>query len=212
MSKPVYKLYLMKPSLEAVLLPAEQQQTLMGKAAEILAQVGGKSLINGEIWSDEQYQFFGVEQFPNWQALREHDRRLRDMNWFQYLESETFMGVDDPNNPTRQEPLSITEGSEGPFFLIYVGRFHSEFEVTEELMKEVEKFNQFMNELGTKDIISAICRIGNEAWTNFGVQIIPSMEALEKKQAAQEKLNWWKYMEARTYLGSATGGELIKPG
>jgi hypothetical protein len=212
MSKPVYKLYLVKPRLEAVMLPAEQQQSLNGKTTEILAQVGGKSLIDGEIWSDEQYQYFGVEQFPNWQALREQNRRLRDMNLFQYMESETFMGVEDPENPTLQEPLSIAEGPEGPFFLIYVSRFHSEYEVTEEVMKEAEKLNQLTKELGFRDIIYANARIGNEAWTAFGVQLVPSMEALEKKQAAQDKVKWWKYIEARTYLGSATGGELIKPG
>jgi hypothetical protein len=210
MSKPVFKLYLMKPKLEAVMAPAEQQQALMGKVADILAQVGGKVLISGDIWSDEQYQYFGVEQFPSWQALREHDRCLREFNWFQYLESETFVGVDDPNNPTRQEPLAMSGGGEEPLILIFIARMHSEFELTPEVMAQAQQVSQYMKELGIEDLVSVNARLGNEAWWAFGVQLVPSLEALEKKQAAQEKANWWKYIDARTYLGSATGGVLMK--
>jgi hypothetical protein len=210
MSKPVYKLYLMKPKLEAVLAPAEQQQALMGKVGDILAQVGGKVLINGDIWSNEQYQYFGVEQFPSWQALREHDRCLRELNWFQHLDSETFVGVDDPNNPTRQEPLAMAEGADGPFILIFIARMHSEFELTPEVMQQAQQVLQYMKELGIQDLVSVNARLGNEAWWAFGVQLVPSLEALEKKQAAQEKANWWKYIDARSYLGTATGGVLMK--
>jgi hypothetical protein len=212
MSKPIFKLYLMKLGIEAVTLPAEKQQSLLGKGEEILAQVGGKTLISGEIWSDEKYQYFGIEQYPNWQALREHDRCLREINWFQYLESETFLGVDDPDNPTRQEPLSMTERPEESFLLLFIARLHSEFELTEEVMKQAQQVQEYMKELGIQDLVSVNTRIGNEAWGTFGVQLIPSMDALEKKQAAQAKVNWWKYIEARSYLGSATGGMLIKAG
>jgi hypothetical protein len=210
MSKPVFKLYLMKLKLEAVVMPEEQQQALMGKTQDVLAQAGGKSLIAGQIWSDEHYRYFGVEQFPDWQALREHTRCLDEMNWFQYIESETLVGLENPDNPTRQEPLLLASGTEEPFFLIYLARFNDEFEITEAVMKEAEQVNQLMKELGIIDMISVNARIGNEAWGMFGIQLIPSMDALEKKQAAQAKAKWWKYIEARTYLGSASDGELIK--
>jgi hypothetical protein len=92
-AQPVFKLWIMRMNEAAYALPADRQQEMMGKVDSLLKEVGGKRIATCDCWSSERYPYFGIEQFPNLDAVREYDRCLREMNWFRYVDSETLLGV-----------------------------------------------------------------------------------------------------------------------
>ena len=93
MAQPIYKLFLAKPSEAWYQLSQEEQADLMAKVSAVLAKVGGKSVITlNSLWATEQWAFWGVEQFPDLEALQENARLLDELNWFRYVESMTFLG------------------------------------------------------------------------------------------------------------------------
>ena len=94
MSQPIYKLYLGKTTEVWHQLPAEEQHALMTKVNAALDQVGGKRLIMCDpSWSTEQWHFWGVEEFPDIQAVMKHTKLLADLKWERYVETMTVLGT-----------------------------------------------------------------------------------------------------------------------
>ena len=57
-------------------------------------QVGGKRLISCDpSWSTEQWHFWGVEEFPDIQAVMKHTKLLADLKWERYVETITVLGT-----------------------------------------------------------------------------------------------------------------------
>jgi hypothetical protein len=59
-------------------------------------------------------------------------------------------------------------------------------------------------------VLSVFARPANEEWDWWGIELYPKFEAVVAKTRNQEKVKWWKYVFARSYLGTPTAGELIK--
>jgi hypothetical protein len=97
-AQPVFKLWISRMNEAAYVLPAEQVQEKMAKVDSLLTGVGGKRIVTCDCWSSERYPYFGVEQFPNLDAVREYDRCLREINWYRYIDSETLLGVPQDEN------------------------------------------------------------------------------------------------------------------
>jgi len=57
--------------------------------------------------------------------------------------------------------------------------------------------------LGCKVLMMIDCRWSNEEWNYIGVEEWPTIEALEKRARFEfEKLKKFKYVDAKTYLGT----------
>ncbi len=94
MAGPVYKLFVLKFKQPWYQLSQEEQQALFAKGDAAFKEVGGKSIITCDAsWSSEQWPGFGVEEFPDIEALQTYSRRLQELNWFRYFESETMLGT-----------------------------------------------------------------------------------------------------------------------
>ncbi len=105
-SKPIYKLYLMKPKEAWFALSKEEQRALIQNDAELshkmLSRLGGRSLLSCDcFWSTEDWLLFGVEEYPDIEAVQESTRALRAMGWFKYFESRILLG-------TPEMPLELT--------------------------------------------------------------------------------------------------------
>ena len=210
MDTPVYKLWLAKPTLETVSLPQEQMDSLFEKHNQFVKEQGVRDLVSGTIWSDENYTNFGVELFPNWKAVRDFHRCLDEIHWFQRWTGFILLGVDQADNPNKLEPVELKPGEEW-FAQIYLAReLPALYSVTEAEMAEGMKVMGGVKAMGVRDLVQAHSLPISEEWNDWGVNLIPSMEVLMRKTQAQQQIHWWKSIEARTYLGSAEGGELIK--
>jgi hypothetical protein len=95
MAQAIYHLYQARPTEAWHQLSREEQDQLFAKAGEALAQVGGKVIVLcNSRWASEQWPFWGVEQYPNIEAVQKHTELLNAFNWFRYMESMTVLGTE----------------------------------------------------------------------------------------------------------------------
>ena len=95
MAKPIYKVWLARTTEAWYQLSREEQNSLLQKVQATLVQVGGKSTITCDSsWSSEQWQIFGVEEYPDIEAVQKHAALLIELNWFRYLELMTMLGTE----------------------------------------------------------------------------------------------------------------------
>ena len=212
MDIPVYKLWLIKPNLSAVQLPPEKQQEYLARNAQALADVGGKVLLTTDIFSHENYQSFGIESFPSLQAVIDHQRCLREMNWLQYMDAEIYLGTSwRPEAETIDlEPYRPADGVPAPIYKVYMSRNLGKWAGMMPYWQEkIAKMEPLRKELGIFTHIGGVVTLQfNEYWLNWGLERDPNHEALEKHYKAMLDADWWQHMEGRVYLGTANGGLL----
>jgi len=93
MAKPIYKLFMMKFTEAWYQLSDDEQNRLFAKQQEGMANAGVKNIIGAEsAWSSEECQFFGVHEYPDFEALENHNNALIDMQWFRYVDSKVILG------------------------------------------------------------------------------------------------------------------------
>jgi hypothetical protein len=91
----IYKMYMLRPSEAWYQLSQEAQAELLGKADAALAKVGGKRIVNCDSsWASEEWLGFGVEEFPNIEAVQAHTKLLMELNLFRYTISNTLLGTE----------------------------------------------------------------------------------------------------------------------
>jgi hypothetical protein len=94
MAQPIYKLFMAKPSQAGYQVAQEEQEKVFAKVEEALEQVGGKRVISCDSgWASEQWTFWGVEEFPDVEAVQKYTALLNELNWFQYVDSFTLLGT-----------------------------------------------------------------------------------------------------------------------
>ena len=95
MAQPIYKLWQGRFTEVWHQLPKHEQRRLLGQVMEALNTAGGKELvICSAAWSNERWPFFGVEEFPDVEAVQRHEQILTDLNWARYMESRTTLGTE----------------------------------------------------------------------------------------------------------------------
>jgi hypothetical protein len=97
MARPIYKNFMFKPTEAWYQLPEEERKKVKAQLAQALKKVGGKEVVmcfSG--WDSEQYLGWGVEQFPNIEAVQKHHALLVELNWFRYFDSNSYLGSEVP--------------------------------------------------------------------------------------------------------------------
>jgi hypothetical protein len=94
MAGPVYKFFMGKVTEAWYQLSEEEQDKLMAKLNDCLVQVGGKSIVMcNSVWASEQTQFWGVEEFPDIEAVQKLAQFHDELNWHRYVDSKTILGT-----------------------------------------------------------------------------------------------------------------------
>jgi hypothetical protein len=95
MANPVYKLFLLTPKPSWYKLSKDEQDKLLAKIGTLLDKVGAKSIIMcNSAWSSEKWAYFGLEEFPDVEAVQKHTQLLQEQNWpFQFAESFSILGT-----------------------------------------------------------------------------------------------------------------------
>jgi hypothetical protein len=99
MKRPIYKVFFFKPTEAWYQLSKKGKNDLKVKLEKALAKVGGKEIVmcfSG--WNSEQYQGWGVEEFPNIDAVQKHHALLVELNWFRYADSNSYLGTEIPKS------------------------------------------------------------------------------------------------------------------
>ncbi len=93
---------------------------------------------------------------------------------------------------------------EKPIFEFFVLKFKEAwYNLSEEEQKALlDKLTKNHEEVGSKNILMCHCRWSNEEWGFVGVTEHPDIEAVQKHHKFTEELEWYKYVEARNWLGT----------
>jgi hypothetical protein len=95
MATPVYRMFTVKPLEPWYRLSQEERTNLLARVSATLEEVGGKTVVLCDsAWASEEWAFFGVEQYPDVEALQQHEALLQKLNWPLYIEAHTIVGVD----------------------------------------------------------------------------------------------------------------------
>jgi hypothetical protein len=95
MAGPIYKTFQASFSEAWYQLSKGEQESLIAKVNEALEKVGGKSVVLCDSsWSSEEWQYFGVEVYPDIEAVQKHSELLRAFDWLRYLKSSTLLGTE----------------------------------------------------------------------------------------------------------------------
>ena len=96
MAQKIYKLFLNKRLLEPwYQLSKEEQDELMGKLNKALERVcSNRIVLCHSSWSSEQVKVFGVEEFPDIEAVQKLSQLLAELDWYRYYESESVLGTE----------------------------------------------------------------------------------------------------------------------
>jgi hypothetical protein len=97
MAGPIYKLWMMKLKEAAYQLSQEEQDNLGAKIREALQEVGGKEIVMcASAWANEAWTYFGIEEFPNIEAVQKLSELHNELDWFRYVEAFSMLGVEVP--------------------------------------------------------------------------------------------------------------------
>ena len=97
MDQTIYKVWMVKYTDAWYKLSPEAQKKHLAMIEESLKNVGAELIMmRVSVWSSERWLSWGVEKYPNLQAVQQHAMTLYAMNHFQYVESESHLGVEMP--------------------------------------------------------------------------------------------------------------------
>jgi hypothetical protein len=96
MSKPVYKLCLVKGFKEAWYQLSEAEQAALWKVnSEGIERTGAK--VMGPLydcrWSNDQYATFFIIEYPDIEAAMAETANVEKAHWFRYFDSVTILGT-----------------------------------------------------------------------------------------------------------------------
>ncbi len=227
MDTPLYKLFLFKRTPTYLGLPAERLASLRDRMIRRQKDLGILNLFNAAMaWSNERYEFFGVEYFPSLKAVQEYTRCLNELHFFQLVEGESFLGIPMDANYPNFEVLSSDpadddeEETQEPVYRVYFSRVRpaqpqiqnmllsegSPFTEQDELSQLYELSNESLLRAGAKPLLSAYARWNNEEWDYFGIERFPNLQALIGHSQLLSTNGWYRHIQARSYLGTAYGG------
>jgi hypothetical protein len=94
MAGPIYSLYLGKPTEAWYQLSEDERKNVMAKWAESFDETGGKNTLHcNSRWSSHQWNYFGVHEFPNIEAVQKHEENLGEFNFHRYFEGPSVLGT-----------------------------------------------------------------------------------------------------------------------
>jgi hypothetical protein len=199
MSKPIISVWMSKPLPAVTVLPAAEQDRLLGQVNQALADVGGRRIVSCRSeWSSERWLYFGAEEYPDAQALMKFKRMLSDMGWYNYLDSQILLGE------AEQAVESVTEDS-GRVFKLWMASptlAYYQMDLKSEAATAIMAQQQtHFAQVGGKPIIFANS-FSSERYQFFGLESFPSLDAVREYSKCLDELKWHQYLEGDILLGT----------
>ena len=99
MSQPIYKMFMFRNTEAYYQASEEERNAFLSKLGDAFEKVGGKRLVwCNSYWSSDQWQVFGVEVFPNIEAVQQYSQAMSELNLARYVESVSLLGTEFPNS------------------------------------------------------------------------------------------------------------------
>jgi hypothetical protein len=96
-AQPVYRVWFMKYTEAWYKLTPEEQSKLQEQNEASFKRLGVENVVFCScLFASEEWLCWGVQKFPDMEALHKHTQALWDLKWFQYVESKTYLGTELP--------------------------------------------------------------------------------------------------------------------
>jgi len=94
MAGPIYKLWMFRYTDAWYQLSEEEQKSYFNRLQAAWKKVGGKMLMACEsTWASEQWTMFGIDEFPDIEAVLKFTELLKEHDHFRYIESVSLLGT-----------------------------------------------------------------------------------------------------------------------
>ena len=94
MSEPIYKVYIGRYTDVWYQLTKDERRALVIQVSEALEQLGGRSVIDCHSeWASDQWHWFGIEEYPNLEAVQQYADRLKALEWYRYIQVMSVLGT-----------------------------------------------------------------------------------------------------------------------
>lgn len=197
MSGLVCKVFILRRFTEAgYALTSEGRAAKLAELAETRQQAGARLLVNAAAaWSRYEIDRFGAEVFTGIESLKKYTAALDKIDWFRYVESETFIGT----------PLILNEPTyENPIYVLQLIRGIREAGYTLTESERESRFQQIIasaDALGVHRILRMTCRWAREDYGMVQVHEWPSLDALMQQVAFEQEMEWPRYFSQENILG-----------
>jgi hypothetical protein len=88
----IFKLYLAQLTPYAHQLGDAEVSEKLKLVQAAMQETGVKSMIFGDVISSEAYGYFGLEYYPNFEAVKAYRKRLNDLHWARYIDGKIILG------------------------------------------------------------------------------------------------------------------------
>ncbi len=199
---PIYHLFISRGFREAYYqLSPEERDQYWARVGEISTAAGAKPLVACYArWHNEEYAAWGIEEFPDLQAVQQSARAHERNQHFRYIEAETYNGV-------------LSEGFQLPqveipnpiYQLFLVKNHHNDAwaSLAEDTRDRIfSAVSEFIHKHGGIPLIGCDINWSNEEYAFFGVTAWPGIEAEQAHFKDLAKLDWHRYFYGKTILGT----------
>lgn len=93
MAKPIYKMFLFNWTEAFYQLTQEEQGSLVAKVGQAGEKYAKDIILCDARWGSEQYSFYGVEEYPDIEAVQKHYEELTEIGWFRYVDGISVLGT-----------------------------------------------------------------------------------------------------------------------
>ena len=212
MDYPVYKLFFFKRGVKALNMSAEDFEALVVAQTREPARLLGvrQMLVANMRWSNERSEYYGIELFPSLEVQQEYTRILEGLDWFSYVDGESYLGIPMDSTANNITPPEPPPPGEKTVYRVYLSRLtdygHG---LSPDKLNEVWALGrEALNRAGGRMILSGYMRWNNEDWESFGVERFPSHEAVLSYSQFLSVSGWYRVSAARSFLGTGIGGDL----
>ena len=91
---PVYRAYLTQETSYARQMEPDDLKMKYSLAGEAFKSAGGVPVLSAYArWNNEGYEYFGIERYPNLEALIGYTQFLSSNDWYAIMESRSYLGT-----------------------------------------------------------------------------------------------------------------------
>lgn len=235
MDTPLYKLYLFRRTAKYFETSPQEMAAMRGRMAERQRALGIRNLFNAEMaWSNEKYEYFGVEFYPSLEVLQAFTHCLSEVGFYQYVQGDSFLGIPMDNSfpefsfpsppaidceavgapgADARDSLDFGYGKAAeapplPVYRVYFSRpAASALLVPAEERAEILLHTEEAGKmLGVQPLLSAYMRWNHEPWEYFGIERFQDMETVIGYTQYLNEAGWYRITDSLSYLGTAYGG------
>ncbi len=205
---PIYHLFIVRGYREAYYqLSQEEREQLWARVGESGRAAGAKVLVGCySRWSNEVYPAWGVEEFPDLQAVQQSARTNEKNEHFRYIEAETYNG-------NLMEGFQIPKVDlPDPIYQLFLVRNHHNdawASLPEDTRDRIfSAVGESIRKHGGISLIGCDINWSNEEYSFFGVTAWPNMEAEQAHFHDLTCFGWHRYFYAKTILGTSYAQEI----